>query len=181
MDLHPMVMNGSLGYWTICQGIEVAITFLGEYYVGRGVVIRITSTNLLLVLVSVIEVSDAIEIPIPFPVNDVKHISQCKGKDTIWEAQYLVLYAEVDNAEGIGCRLTTCTQDHRCHRQYLDLVVDMEVALRVCGTHEDECVGLKIILEYFPQGTWKGFRVLHSDYVIMSLTAIFPEYSHYAS
>jgi hypothetical protein len=45
----------------------VAITFLGEYYAGRGVVIRVTSTDPLLVLVSVIEVSDAIEIPIPFP------------------------------------------------------------------------------------------------------------------
>jgi hypothetical protein len=53
----------------------VAITFLGEYYAGRGVVIRVTSIDPLLVLVSVIEVSDAIEIPIPFPVDDVRHIS----------------------------------------------------------------------------------------------------------
>jgi hypothetical protein len=57
----------------------------------------------------------------------------------------------------------------------------MEVALLVCGTHEDECVGLGIILEYSPQGTWEGFRVLHSDYVVVRLTAIFPEYSHQAS
>jgi hypothetical protein len=58
----------------------VAITFLGEYYARCGVVVRVTSTNPLLVLVSVIEVSDTIEIPIPFPVNDVRHISQCVGK-----------------------------------------------------------------------------------------------------
>jgi hypothetical protein len=49
--------------------------FLGEYYAGRGVVIRVTSTDPLLVLVSVIEVNDAIEIPIPFPVHDVRLIS----------------------------------------------------------------------------------------------------------
>jgi hypothetical protein len=53
----------------------VAITFLGEYYAGRGIVIRVTSTDPLLVLVSVIKVSDAIEIPIPFPVYNVRHIS----------------------------------------------------------------------------------------------------------
>jgi hypothetical protein len=50
----------------------VAITFLGEYYAGCGVVIRVTSTDPLLVLVSIIEVSDAIEIPIPFPVDDIE-------------------------------------------------------------------------------------------------------------
>jgi hypothetical protein len=180
MDPHPVVMNGSSGSWTICQGIEVAITFLGEYYAGRGVVIRVTSTDPLLVLVSVIEVSDAIEIPIPFPVHDVRHISQCEGKDIIWEARYLVPFAEVDDADGIGCRPTPCTQGHRPHRQYLDLAVGMEVALLVCNTHEDECVGLGIILECSPQGMWEGFRVPHSDYVVVRLTAVFPEYSHHA-
>jgi hypothetical protein len=75
MDLHPVVMNGSSGRWTIRQGGEVEITFLGEYYAGCGVVIRITSTDPLLVLISVIEVSDAIEIPIPFPVDEIRHIS----------------------------------------------------------------------------------------------------------
>jgi hypothetical protein len=134
-----------------------------------------------LVLVSVIEVSDAIEIPIPFPVDDVRHISQCEGKDIIWEAQYLVPYAEVNNADGIGCRPTPCTQGHRPHRQYLNLAVDMEVALLVCGTHEDKCMGLEIILECSPQGTWEGFRVPHSHYVVVRLTVVFPEYSHHAS
>jgi hypothetical protein len=109
MDFHPVVMNGSSGSWTIRQGIEVVITFLGEYYAGRGVVIRVTSIDPLLVLVSVIEVSDAIEIPILFPVDDVRHISQYEGKDIIWEARYLVPYVELDGTEGIGCRLTPCT------------------------------------------------------------------------
>jgi hypothetical protein len=73
MGPHPVVMNGSSGSWTIHQGVEVAITFFGEYYVGCGVVIRVTSTDPLLVLVSVVEVSDAIKIP--FPVHDVRLIS----------------------------------------------------------------------------------------------------------
>jgi hypothetical protein len=116
MDLHPVVMNGSSGSWIVCQGVEVAITFLGEYYARRGVFIRVTSTDPLLVLVSVIEVNDAIEIPIPFPVDDVRHINQCEGKDIIWEAQYLVPYAEVDDADAINCQPTPCTQGHRPHR-----------------------------------------------------------------
>jgi hypothetical protein len=87
----------------------VAITFLREHYAGCGVVIRVTSTDPLLVLVSIIEASHSIEIPIPFPVDDVRHISQCEGKDIIWEAQYLVPYVEVDDVDSIGCRLTPCT------------------------------------------------------------------------
>jgi hypothetical protein len=181
MDLHPVVMNGSSGSWTIRQGVEVAIAFLGEYYAGHGVVIKVTSTDPLLVPISVIEVSDAIEIPIPFSVDDVKDISQCEGKDIIWEAQYLVLYAKIDDADGMSCWPTPCTQGHRSRRQYLDLAVDMEVVLLVCGTHEDECVGLGIILECSPQGTWEGFRVPHRDYVVVRLTVVFPEYSHHAS
>jgi hypothetical protein len=35
--------------------------------------------------------------------------------------------------------------------------------------------------ECSPQGTWEGFRVPHSDYVVVRLTAVFPEYSHHAS
>jgi hypothetical protein len=176
-----MVMTGSSGSWTIRQGVEVAITFLGEYYAGRGVVIRVTSNDPLLVLVSVIEISDAIEIPIPIPVHDVRLISQYEGKDIIWVARYLVPFAEVDNANGIGCRPTPCTQGHRPHRQYLDLAVGMEVALLNCSTDEDECVGLGIILECSPQGTWGEFRVPHRDYVVVRLTAVFPEYSRHTS
>jgi hypothetical protein len=157
----------------------VAISFLEEYYTGRGVVIRVTSTDILLVLVSVIEVSDAIEIP--FPVHDVRLISQCEGKDIIWEARYLIPFAEVDDADGIGCWPTPCTQGHKPHRQYLDLAVGMEVALLVCSTDEDECMGLGIILECSPQDMWEGFRVLHHDYIVVRLTAVFPEYSHHAS
>jgi hypothetical protein len=53
----------------------VAIIFLKEYYAGHRVVVRVTSTNPLLVLVSVIEVSDAIEVPILFPVDNVRQVS----------------------------------------------------------------------------------------------------------
>ena len=38
----------------------MALTFLRQYYAGRGVVVRMTSTDPLLVLVFIIEVNDAI-------------------------------------------------------------------------------------------------------------------------
>jgi hypothetical protein len=69
----------------------------------------VTSTDSLLVLVSVIEGSDAIEIPLPFLIDDVRHISQCTGKEIIWEAQYLVPYAQVDDVDGIGYWLIPST------------------------------------------------------------------------
>jgi hypothetical protein len=86
--------------------------------------------------------------------------------------------ALLDAAQG---EATKGTQGHWPHRQYLDLAIGMEVALLVCSTDEDVCVGLEIILECSPQGTWEGFRVPHRDYVVVRLTAVFPEYSHHAS
>jgi hypothetical protein len=181
MDHHPVVMNGTSGSWTIHQGIEVAFTFLGQYYAGHGVIVRVTSTNPLLALITVIEVSDAIKIPLPFPVDDVRHLSQCAGKEIIWEVEYLVPYAQVDVTGGIGCRLIPSTQCSRPQSQYLDLEVDMEVVLLVRTTFEDHCVGLGIFLECSLQGTWEGFRIPQSYYVVVRLTAVFSEFSHHAS
>ena len=53
----------------------MALTFLGQFYAGRGVVVKMNNNDPLLVLVSVIEVIDAIEIPLPFPIDNVRHIS----------------------------------------------------------------------------------------------------------
>jgi hypothetical protein len=57
----------------------------------------------------------------------------------------------------------------------------MEVALLVRSALEDQCVGLGIRLECSPQGTWEGFRIPHSYYIVVRLTVVFPEFSHHAS
>ena len=75
MDIHPMVKNGRLSSWTIRPEVEVAITLLREYYVGRGIVIRVTSTDSLLALVSIREVSDALDMLISFPVQDITRLN----------------------------------------------------------------------------------------------------------
>jgi hypothetical protein len=56
----------------IWKAVQVAITFLGQYYVGCGVVIQISSRDPLLILVSVLEESDAIKIPVPYPVGEIQ-------------------------------------------------------------------------------------------------------------
>jgi hypothetical protein len=98
----------------------VTLTFLKQYYWGRGVIVRVTSTNPLLALVTVIEVIDMIEIPLPFPVDDVRHLSQCARKEIIWEVEYLVPYGQVDNTGGIGCRPIPSIQCPRSQIQYHD-------------------------------------------------------------
>jgi hypothetical protein len=57
----------------------------------------------------------------------------------------------------------------------------LRVALLVRTALEDQCLGLGIILECSPLGTWEGFRVPHSYYVVVRLTAIFSEFSNHAS
>jgi hypothetical protein len=71
MDLEIVMMNESSSKQMICKERVVAITFLGEYYAGCGVVVRVTNIDPLLVLVFVQEISDAIEFLIPFLDGDI--------------------------------------------------------------------------------------------------------------
>ena len=78
MDLESIqsfMMNGNASKWTICKEVEVAITILRQDYVGHGIVIQAISCGPLLVEVSMLEVSEAIGIPIPYPIGDIQQIS----------------------------------------------------------------------------------------------------------
>jgi hypothetical protein len=83
------IRSGGNGRWAVAPGAHVAITFLGLYYARWGVISKILCQDLLLVEVKVIEVSPTIEVEIPFPVGDLQRISQCTGRDVIWEAEHL--------------------------------------------------------------------------------------------
>lgn len=91
----------------VWKGVQVAITFLRQYYVGCGVIIQISNRDPLLILVSVLEESDAIKIPIQHPVHEIQKISQCKDRDIVWKAQYVNPDLEVDesNSNGINDQL----------------------------------------------------------------------------
>jgi hypothetical protein len=95
--MEPKVMNTRIrtsdnGRWAVAPRAHVAITFLGLYYAGRGVISKILYRDSLLVEVKIIEVSPAIEVEIPFPVGDLRRISQCAGREVIWEAEHLRPY-----------------------------------------------------------------------------------------
>jgi hypothetical protein len=55
----------------------------------------------------------------------------------------------------------------------------MEVALLDCTLVDEQCAGLEIILECSSKGTWKGFRVPQSFYVVVRLTSTFPKFTHH--
>ena len=86
------ICSGSNGRWAVAPSAHVAITFLGLYYAGLGVILKILYQDPLLVEVKVIEVSPVIEVEIPFPVGDLQRINQCAGRDVIWEAEHLRPY-----------------------------------------------------------------------------------------
>lgn len=73
------IRTGGSRRWALALDTHVTITFLGLYYLGDP----------LLVEVKVIEVSLAIEVEIPFPGGDLQRISQCVGREVIWEAEHL--------------------------------------------------------------------------------------------
>jgi hypothetical protein len=83
------IRSGSNGRWAVAPSAHVAITFLGLYYAGRGVISKILCRDSLLVEVKIIEVSPAIEVEIPFPVGDLPRISQCARREVVWEAEHL--------------------------------------------------------------------------------------------
>ena len=56
--------NMNFDKWKIYRGAEVAITFLGQYYAGYAVVIKVVNHDVLLVKVLVLEISEAFKIPI---------------------------------------------------------------------------------------------------------------------
>jgi hypothetical protein len=96
--MEPKVKNTEIrsvgnGRWAVVPDAHVAITFLGLYYAGRGVISKILYQDPLLVEVKVIEVSFGIEVEIPFPVGDLRRISQCVGRDVIREAEHLRPFA----------------------------------------------------------------------------------------
>lgn len=48
--------------------------------------VQISNFNLKLVMVLTLEFSDAIEMLIPFPNNDIQQITQYKERNIIWKA-----------------------------------------------------------------------------------------------
>jgi hypothetical protein len=148
---------------------HVAIIFLGLYYAGRGVISKILCRNPLLVEIKIIKVSPAIEVEIPFPVGDLRRISQCTGQEVIWEAEHLRPYGALSKEplEPLGWPPTPVTEDVKPIEEFFTLVKEMVIALVDTDAPLPRCARIGIIEECSPKGVWSGFVVSHSFFVIV--------------
>jgi hypothetical protein len=67
--IYIIVQNEGSVRWTVRRGVEMAITFLGQYNAGRGVITKIRCRDPLFFKVKFYEVFFSIEVNIPFPVG----------------------------------------------------------------------------------------------------------------
>jgi hypothetical protein len=134
--MEPKVENteiccGGNERWVVAPDAHVAITFLRLYYAGWEVISKILCQDPLLVEVKVIEVSLANEVEISFPVGDLQRISQCAGRDVIWEAKHLRLYGALSEKpiEPLGGPPTPVPEDVTPAKEFLTLAKRMVIAL----------------------------------------------------
>jgi hypothetical protein len=135
------IRSGGNGRWAVAPGAHVAITFLGLYYAGRGVISKILCRDPLLVEVKIIEVSPTIEVEIPFPVGDLRRISQCAGREVIWKAEHLQPYGALSEEplQTIGGPPTPVPEDVMPAEESFTLAKGMVIAL---VDTEPRCLGV---------------------------------------
>jgi hypothetical protein len=186
--MEPKVKNtetrsGGNGRWAVAPGAHVAITFLGLYYVGRGVISKILCRDPLLVEVKIIEVSPAIEVEIPFLVGDLRRISQCTGREVIWEAEHLRPYGALSEEplETLGGLPTPIPEDVMPAEELFTLVKGMVIALVDTDALLPRCARIGIIEECSPKGVWSGFVIPHSFFVIVRVQVVNWEYKNHGA
>ena len=55
---------------------------------------------------------------------------------------------------------------------FLDLNIGMKVTLFDGSTSKAKCVGMNVIDKGSPKGTWKGFQVPHSFFIIVNISTV---------
>ena len=81
-----------------------------------------------------------------------------------------------DNNGGVGGLPILVLADEKPIDDFLILKRGMKVALLVCDDVGSRCAGLSIINECSLQSVWYGFLVLHSFFVIVTITMVYTEY-----
>jgi hypothetical protein len=139
------IRSGANGKWAVAPGAYVAITFLGLYYAGRGVILKILCRDPLLVEVKIIEVSPAIEVEIPFPIGDLRRISQCTGREVIWEAEHLRPYGALSKEplQTVGGPPTLVPEDVMPAEKSFTLAKGMVIALVDTDAPLPRCAGIE--------------------------------------
>ena len=116
----------------ITRGRMVAMTLAGLYFAGRGRIVAVTSRDLILIRIVLLESSPLIEgIKLPFPKRGLELLCDCIGEELAWEAQYLRPYASMisDDDYDIGGPPIPVLDDEKPIEQFLTLKEWMEVAL----------------------------------------------------
>ena len=81
--------------------------------------------------------------------------------------------ATVSNNDGdVGRPSIPILMDEKLINDFFTSKQRMNVALLVCDDVGSQCVGLGVIDECSPRGIWCGFLVLHSFFVIVTVTMI---------
>ena len=126
---------------------------------------RILCQDPFLIEVKVIEVCPALEVEIPFAVEDLRRTSQCIGRDVIWKAEYLRPYGVLseEHSELLGGPPTPVPKDVRPVEEFLTLAKGMVIALLDTDTPSTRCAGIDIIKECSPKGIWNDFIVPHNS------------------
>ena len=177
-SVEAFTRNGSSGRWTITRGRIVAVTLAGLYFAGRGRVVAVTCRDLILVRIVLLELSSTIEgIKLLFLERGLELLSDCVGEELTWEAKYLQPYASMisDTDCGIGGPPIPVVKDSKPIDQFLTLKERMEVTLLVSDDAGMRCAGIGVINECSPRGVWCGFLVLHSFFVVVTLTEVSTE------
>jgi hypothetical protein len=76
------------------KGVVITLAHAGLYYARRAIINRVVSRDPILSSVRVLDVSDSIEMILPFPVEDIKYLSQSVGKSIVWEEIIVRPFAE---------------------------------------------------------------------------------------
>ena len=177
-SVEAFTRNGPSRRWTITHGRIVVVTLAGLYYAGQGRVVAVTCRDPILVRITLLESSPAIEgIKLPFPERGLELLSDCVGEELTWEAKYLRPYASMisDTDCGIGGPPILVLEDSKPIEQFLTLRERMEVALLVSDDAGMRCAGIGVIDECSPRGVWCGFLVPQSFFVVVIVTKVSTE------
>jgi len=137
--------------------VVVALTHSRFYYAKRTVINRVVSRDPFFLDVRVLEVCDSIEMIIPYPMGDLKYLSQCAQRNIMWEKRsYVRPYInEIDIVPKLvgWHRSTRDGIEKKSIDQFLTLTVNMEVALLHSDKCDHHCAGVGVIVECSPKET----------------------------
>lgn len=167
--IHDFMKNGKLGKRVVQRGVEVAFTHLGEYYIGRAVVMDIIYSRLLNLCRVVVEdiCQHLHSTHIPFPKGEIQTVGQCVERTFVWETVFLMPFVEELDSQLIG-RLPMVEEDVKPIMGFLSLELNMKLAL----VSSNGCVGIGMIEAFSTKGVWYECLIPNNFMVVVKLLSV---------